>query len=170
MCCAKAGDYIAGLVSMSGRSGKVEILVVEESHADATVILGTLRKASICNRIHVLTEGPQVMDFLFRKGQFSDQPPLPSELLILLSLNLSGVHGLDILRKIKGDERTRSLPVVILTSSQEERGVMQSYRLGANACIVKPVDLRKFIEAVSELRLGWLLIHPEEINGGNLSS
>jgi two-component system response regulator len=148
---------------------KVEILLVEDNAADVTHILNTLKKANLCNRVHVLREGAQVLDFLFRTGSFAGQPPLPAEVLILLSLNLRDVHGLDILRKIKGDERTRSLPVIIFTSSQEERGVMESYKLGANACIVKPMDLSKLVEAVSELRLGWLLISPEDAsnNGKN---
>jgi DNA-binding response OmpR family regulator len=108
--------------------------------------------------VRVLETPDLAMEFLLRTGSFSSQPPLASESLVLLSLNLRGSPSLDLLRKLKGDERTKTLPVIMLTSSQEERGVMQSYKLGANACIVKPVDLPKFIEAISELRLGWLLV------------
>ncbi|MDB6038073.1 MAG: response regulator receiver protein, partial [Verrucomicrobiales bacterium] len=82
--------------------------------------------------------------------------------LILLDLNLPKIHGLDVLRKIKTDERTKSIPVIIMTASQEERGVMQSYKLGAQGCVVKPFELPKFVEAVSELRLSWLLIDHHE--------
>lgn len=141
--------------------GNVEFLLVEENPADITLTLNTLKKASVFNKIHVLREGSQVMDFIFSTGPFINQPPISPETLILLSLNLTGIHGLDLLRRIKSDQRTKSFPVIILTSSQEERGVMQSYKLGANACIVKPVDLPKFVEAVAELRLGWLLISPQ---------
>jgi CheY-like chemotaxis protein len=141
---------------------RVEILLVEDNPADITHIVATLKKVNLCNHIHVLREGALLPDFLFRTGTFAGQPPLPAELLILLSLGIRDVFALDILRKITSDERTRSLPIIILTSSQEERGVMQSYKLGASGCIVKPIELTKFVEAVAELRLGWLLISPEE--------
>jgi DNA-binding response OmpR family regulator len=146
----------------STRAEKVDIVLVEDRSGDTTQILNTLKKANICNRVHVLRQAEQILDFLFRTGSFSDQPPLPAETLIMLSLNLEGVQGLDVLRKIKADARSRSFPVIILASSQEQRGVMESYKLGANACIVKPLELAKFVEAVTELRLGWLLISPEE--------
>lgn len=167
MCCHFTGDYIAAAEMKNGTSNgiKVEILLVEDNPLDVTNILNTLKKANLCNRVHVLREGGQVLDFLFRTGIFAGQPSLPAETLLLLSLNLRDAPALDVLKKIKTDERTRSIPIIILTSSQEERGVMQSYKLGANACIVKPLELTKFVEAVSELRLGWLLISPEEGNG-----
>jgi two-component system, response regulator len=147
---------------MKNGDGKIDILLVEDNPSDTSLITNTLNKANICNRTHVLANGAEILEFLLRKEPFSGQAPLPAEILILLSLNLSGIHGLDVLRKLKSDERTRTLPVIILTSSQEERGVMQSYKLGANACIVKPMDLRKLIEAVAEVRLGWLLVCPED--------
>jgi two-component system, response regulator len=159
LCWFQAADYIAARLM---KNGKIDILVIEDKAPDVALILSTLKKSNICNRTHVLNDGAQVLEFILRKGPYLNEPPLPQELLVLLSLNLSGIHGLDVLRKLKSDERTRSLPVIILTSSQEERGVMQGYKLGANACIVKPLDLRKLIEAVAELRLGWLLIPPDE--------
>ncbi len=141
---------------------KFEIVLAEDQPADAASTLNTLKKANISNRIHVIREGKLLLDFLFRTGSSPDLPLPSAEILILLSLKLSDAHGLDVLRKIKSDERTKTLPIVILTSSQEERGVMQSYKLGANACIVKPLDLAKLVEAVSDLRLGWLLVSAEE--------
>jgi CheY-like chemotaxis protein len=144
----------------SANGSRVEILLVEDNPADIANILATLKKVNLCNHIHVLREGAQLTDFLFRTGAFTGQPPLPAELLILLSLGIRDVFALDILRKIKSDERTRSLPIIIVTSSQEERGVMQSYKLGASGCVVKPIELSAFVEAVSDLRLGWLLISP----------
>ena len=147
------------------KNRELDILLVEDNAADTSLILNTLKKVNICNGTHVLADGSEILDFLLRKGSYTGQPPLPVEVLIFLSLNLTGMHGLDVLRKLKSDERTRSLPIIIMTSSQEERGVMQSYQLGANACIVKPLDMRKLIEAVAELRLGWLLLSPEEGRG-----
>ena len=151
---------------MNGDNGrKVEILLIEDNPADVTVALEALKKANVANRVHVLREGGEALDFLVRTGPFAAEPPLSAQTLILLTLRLKTVHGLDVLRKIKSDERTKNLPVIILTSSQEERGVMQSYKLGANACIVKPMELNKLIEAVAELRLAWLLISDDESSG-----
>jgi two-component system, response regulator len=165
LCCHFETDYIAQLVMENGSAngGKIDIVLVEENPAEVSQILNTVKKANICNRIHVLHVGAQVFDFLFRAGPFKGEPPLPGELLILLALKLPDLHGLEVLRKLKADERTKSLAVVILTSSQEEPGVMQSYKMGANACIVKPLDLPKLIEAVAELRLGWMLISLDEL-------
>lgn len=146
----------------SGNGERIELVLIEDRPNDVKAILDTLKKANLCNRIHVLNEGAKVLDFLLRTGEFSKQPPLPHESLILLSLTMGNVNGLDLLRKIKSDERTKSLPVIMLTGSQEDRGVMQSYKLGANACIVKPIDFPKLIEAVAELRLWWLLVSKEE--------
>jgi len=111
--------------------------------------------------IHVLREPAEVFDFLFRTGAYATMTPVSAETLILLSLSLGVMHGLDLLRKIKADERTKALPVIMLTSSQEERGVMQSYKLGASGCIAKPLDLTKLVEAVAELRMGWVLVMPD---------
>jgi two-component system response regulator len=146
----------------SPNNSRIEIVLAEGNSAHASSTLNTLKKANVCNRVHVLTEGQQLLDFLFRIGTATDLPPGRTEFLILLSLNLADAHGLDVLRKIKSDARTKTLPIIILTSSQEERGVMQSYKLGANAAIVKPIDFGKFVEAVSELRLGWTLVSREE--------
>ena len=147
----------------SGKEGgKTDILLVDDNPADAALVLTVLKKANIVNRIHVLAEAGEILEFLFRKGRYQNAPALPAETLILLSLKLKAANGLDVLRKIKSDERSRNFPVIVLTSSQEDRGVMESYKIGANACIVQPIEISKFIEAVAELRLGWLLISPEE--------
>ncbi len=141
--------------------GRVEIILVEDRPADATQSLATLKKANLFNTIHVLKNAEEAADFIFRTGPFANLAPLPGETLVLLSLTLSGTHSLDLLRRLKGDQRTKHIPVIVLTASQEERGVMQSYKLGASGCIVKPLDLHGFIEVVAELRLGWLLISPD---------
>jgi two-component system, response regulator len=143
-------------VSKRGQDRLVEIVLVEDYSDDVPATLDALKKANIANPVRVLCEST-VLDFLHRTGSFSNEPPLPLSTLILLSLQLDRASGLDLLRRIKSDARTSALPVVMLTSSQNERGVMQSYKLGANACIVKPIDFHKFAEAVAELRLRWLL-------------
>lgn len=165
MCCRLAKAYIAASQRMNtgtGTAQRVEILLVEDNVVEITATLNALKKANISNKIHVLRETGAIMDFIFRRGVYQDQAPLPPETLILISLSLSADHGIDILRKLKADERTRAFPVIMLASSHEERGAMQSYKLGASGCIVKPVDMNKFIEAVAELRLGWLLISQNE--------
>lgn len=142
--------------------GKTDILLVNDDPAVTGLILNVLKKANVINRVHVVADGSSILDVLFRRASYAHEPALPSEILVLLSLNLSGMSGIDVLRKIKSDERSRNLPIILLAQSQEDRGVMESYKLGANACIVHPIDLTKFIEAVAELRLGWLLITPPE--------
>ena len=134
-----------------------EIVLVEESVTEITHTLNVFKKANISNELHVIKQPVELMDFLLRSGSFTGHKPLSSTVLVLISLNLTGMHGPDFLRKIKGDERTNALPVIMLTSSQEQRGVMESYKIGAIACIVKPFDLASFVEAVADLRLGWLL-------------
>ena len=150
----------------SKNGGKTDILLVDDNPADVQLVLNALKKANISNRVHVLPDGGAILEFLFRQGRFHDSPALPAETLILLSLQLKGISGVDVLRKIKSDERSRNFPVILLTSSQEDCGVMDSYKLGANACIVHPIDLHKFIEAVAELRLGWLLVSPDDHEKG----
>ena len=140
---------------------RIEIILAEDNPADIASTLNTLKKANIGNQVHVMREGKELLNFL--TGANTGLPAPGREILILLSLRLSDSHGLDVLRKIKNDERTRTVPVIILISSQEERGVMQSYKLGANAAIVKPLDLTKLVEAVSELRLRWLLVTADEL-------
>lgn len=146
--------------------GKADILLVDDNPADTALVLNALKKAKIINRVHVLADSGEILEFLFRQGRYHDSPSLPPETLILLSLKLNEGSGIDVLRKIKSDERSRNFPVIVLTSSQEDRGVMESYKLGANACIVHPIDIHKFVEAVAELRLEWLLMSPGEQGKG----
>lgn len=150
----------------NNNGGKTDILLVDDSPTDTGLVLNALRKAKIINRVHVLSDGSEILEFLFRQGRYHDSPALPAETLVLLSLKLKEGSGIDVLRKIKSDERSRNYPVIVLASSQEDRGVMESYKLGANACIVHPIDIHKFIEAVAELRLGWLLISREQHEDG----
>lgn len=139
----------------------VEILLVEDNPDHIASAQSTLQKANICNRLTVVQTAPETFEYIFRTGSYAKEKPLSPETLVLLSLSLKSMHGLDVLRRLRSDERSKGLPVIMLTSSQEERGIMQSYKLGASGCIVKPMDLQKFVEAVAELRLGWLLMGPE---------
>jgi two-component system, response regulator len=143
-----------------GNGSNVEILLIEDNPEHISSAQGILQKANICNAFKVVQTAAEAFDWLFRTGTYAKELPLSPETLILLSLSLRSMHGLDLLRKLRNDERTKLLPVIMLSSSQEERGVMQSYKLGASGCIVKPIDLQKFVEAVAELRLGWLLLPP----------
>ena len=149
------------MINTENRSARTEILLLHDDPAEVQSILNVFRKARISNRIQVLEPDADVFQFLFRQDRFADMPPIPAETLILLSLQLKHLNGIDVLRRIKNDERFRSFPVILLTSSQKDRGVMEGYKLGANACIVQPMDLTKFVEAVAELRLDWLLVTPD---------
>lgn len=149
------------MINGASNGGRVEIILVEENPTDMDSTLAALKKANLFNKIHLLKDADEAADFIFRSGVHRSLPALIPETLVLLSLSLSGTHSLDLLRRMKGDQRTKEIPVILLTSSQEERGVMQGYTLGASGCIVKPLDLQKFIEVVSDLHLGWLLISPE---------
>ena len=144
------------------KDGNTAILLIDDNKADASQVLNVFRTAKITNPVHVLTEGRDVLDFLFRKGRFEKDGPLPTETLILLSLKLQSAVATEVLKKIKSDERSRNFPVIVLSSSQQDRGVMDAKKIGANAPIVHPIDITKFMEAVAELKLGWLLISPDE--------
>jgi CheY-like chemotaxis protein len=136
----------------------VEILLVEDSDTDLELTLRALKKANVANRIEVARDGAEALDFLFgeraRAGSVSDNPRL-----VLLDLKLPKVDGLEVLRAIKHDPRTRTIPVVILTSSQEQKDLVASYNLGVNSYIVKPVEFDGFMAAVTELGLYWMLLN-----------
>jgi len=130
------------------------ILLVEDSPDDVMLTQRALRKNNICNRVVVATDGEQAINYLLpREGR-----PLAPE-LILLDINLPKVSGLEVLRTIRGDERTRYLAVVVLTTSNEERDIVSSYNLGANSYVRKPVEFDNFLEAVRVLGLYWLLVN-----------
>jgi two-component system response regulator len=148
--------------SGAAKQQQVEILLIEDNPDDVALTLGALKKGKVSNKVHVLKDGAEALDFIFGQGAYAHRREGEHVQLILLDLNLPKIHGLDVLRQIKMDERTKSIPVIIMTASQEERGVMQSYKLGAQGCVVKPFELPKFVEALSELRLSWLLIDHHE--------
>jgi len=134
------------------------ILLVEDNPDDELLALRALKKNNITNKVVVTHDGAEALDYLFGAGAWAGQEtPLPQ--VILLDLKLPKLDGLEVLRRIRGDERTRMLPVVILTTSNEERDRVSSYRLGANSFVRKPVEFDQFIEAVRELGLYWLLLN-----------
>ena len=142
----------------------VEILLVEDNPNDVELALHALKKNNIANRIEVARDGAEALDFIFCAGAYSqrnmDNPPK----VILLDLKLPKVDGLEVLRQIKSDPRTRAIPVVVLTSSREDRDIVESYHLGVNSYIVKPVDFEQFTEAVHTLGLYWLLLNQPPAN------
>jgi CheY-like chemotaxis protein len=135
----------------------VEILLVEDNPQDLELMLRALRKAKLSNRIQVARDGEEALDFVFCRGPYTDRNVENSPKVVLLDLKLPKVDGLEVLREIKGDPRTRTTPVVVLTSSKEQKDIVESYRLGVNSYIVKPVNFERFTEAVGELGFYWLL-------------
>ncbi len=138
---------------------EVEILLVEDNPADAELTLRALRKRNLTNCIIHVQDGEEALDFIFARGQYSARQIEQKPKVILLDLKLPKVDGLEVLRAIKSDPRTQSIPIVMLTSSKEEQDVVRSYALGVNSYIVKPVDFDKFIASVQELGLYWLLLN-----------
>ena len=136
----------------------VEILLVEDSDTDLELALRALTKAKVANRIEVARDGAEALDFLFYQGAFA-QRAADNPRLVMLDLKLPKVDGLDVLRAIKENPTTRAIPVVVLTSSQEQRDIVESYNLGVNSYIVKPVDFDGFMAAVAELGMYWMLLN-----------
>ena len=142
----------------------VEILLVEDNPQDLELAQRALRKANLANRIHFARDGAEALEFIFCEGAHAARKIEDAPKLILLDLKLPKVDGLDVLRRIKGDPRTKIIPVVVLTSSKEQSDVVASYKLGVNSYIVKPVNFERFAEAVQQLGVYWLLVnHPPKL-------
>ena len=140
-------------------TNEVEILLVEDNPNDVELTLRALKKHNLTNKVHVVKDGAEALEYIFATGAYARRDINHNPRVILLDLKLPKVDGLEILRQIKSDERTKMIPVVVLTSSKEERDLVESYRLGANSYITKPVDFESFVKAVSELGLYWLLLN-----------
>ena len=137
----------------------MEILLVEDNEYDAELTIHALRRGNLVNNIVHLKDGAEALDFLFCEGQYSNKIPGKNPRVVLLDLKMPKIDGIDVLERIKADERTKSIPVVILTSSNEDPDVKKCYELGANSYIVKPVGFENFTKSVAQLGIYWLLLN-----------
>jgi CheY-like chemotaxis protein len=144
---------------------QIEILLVEDNPDDVELTLHALRREKLANSIHVARDGEEALDFLFSNGKHAARSSEPPPKLILLDLKLPKVDGLEVLKRLKADARTKAIPVVILTSSKEERDLIVSYHLGVNSYIQKPVDFDQFREIVKTVGLYWLVINQPPVLG-----
>jgi two-component system response regulator len=145
-------------------SDPVEILLVEDNPNDVTLALHALRKHKLANKIHVIRDGAEALEYIFCTDRYAGRDIASGPKVILLDLKLPLVDGLEVLRRAKADPRTQHYPIVVMTSSREERDIIESYQLGVNSYIVKPVDFEQFIEAMGTLGMYWLLLNqPPEI-------
>jgi two-component system response regulator len=137
----------------------IDILLVEDNPFDRELTLRALQKVNLANTVLVAKDGAEALEMLFGGGEEGRSPAPSHPRVVLLDLKLPKVDGLEVLRRMRDDPRTRTIPVVVLTSSQEDRDIVESYRLGVNSYVVKPVEFENFAEAVSHLGLYWLLLN-----------
>lgn len=142
-----------------------EILLIEDNAEDVEITLRAFQKYQLANKIHVVRDGEEALECLFSTGRYAERSACVNARLILLDLKLPKVDGLEILQRCKSDPRTKNIPVVILTSSREDRDLVESYNLGVNSYVVKPVDFSQFTEAVRQLGLYWMVLNerPSEL-------
>ncbi len=144
----------------------VEILLVEDTPEDLELALRALRKANLANHIQIARDGAEAIEFLFAEGAYKGRKVENGPKVILLDLKLPKVDGMEVLRRVKSDPRTKAIPVVVLTSSKEQKDVVESYQLGVNSYIVKPVNFERFVAAVQDLGMYWLLLNqPPKLDG-----
>jgi two-component system response regulator len=136
---------------------RVEILLVEDNPHDAEMTIRALKKSNLANRLIHVKDGAEALDFIFSKGAFADRNIEDKPRVILLDIKMPKVDGIEVLRQIKSNDNTKTIPVVIMTSSKEEQDIITSYNLGVNSYVVKPVDFEGFAKAVSELGFYWLI-------------
>ncbi len=138
---------------------EVDFLLVEDDHEEAELTIRSLKKNNLVNKIIHIDDGAEAIDFIFCKGKYAKNTGNQKPRMILLDLNLPKIGGLEILRRIKSSETTCMIPVVVLTSSAEERDIIDSYKLGVNSYIVKPVNFESFSKAIEELKLYWMVLN-----------
>ncbi len=144
---------------MAAVDGGVDILMVEDNPDDEQLTLRALGKHHLANKIHVVRDGQEALDYVFCTGKYADRRITDHPHVILLDIKLPLIDGIEVLRRIKADERTMTIPIVMLTSSHEERDLVETYRLGVNSYIVKPVDFDQFTESARVLGMYWLLLN-----------
>ena len=137
----------------------VEILLVEDNDDDANLTIRGLKKQNLANRLHRVEDGEEALDFIFGKGKYDGRLVNNTPKVILLDLKMPKVDGLEVLKAVRSDDRTKHIPVVVLTSSKEEKDITESYNLGVNSYIVKPVDFQKFAESIKDIGFYWLLLN-----------
>ena len=136
---------------------QIEILLAEDNAADAEMTLRALRRNNLANKVHWVKDGEEALDYVLCRGGYAGRNPGSTPKLVLLDIKMPKVDGIEVLRRLKADPATRAVPVVIMTSSNEERDVMESYQLGVNSYIVKPVQFEAFLEIVAKIGLYWVL-------------
>jgi two-component system response regulator len=143
----------------------VEILLIEDNPNDVKLALHAFKAHHVANRVHVVRDGAEALEFIFCTDRYAQRSIENGPKVILLDLKLPLVDGIEVLRRIKAEPRTRTIPVVIMTSSREERDIVESYQLGVNSYIVKPVDFDQFTESVRQLGYYWLLLNQPPVPG-----
>jgi two-component system, response regulator len=142
----------------------VEILLVEDNPNDVELTLMALKENNLANHVQVARDGEEAIEFIFSSGKYSNRDINLKPKVILLDLKLPKIDGVEVLRKIRSDERTKTIPVVVLTSSKEERDIIETYKLGVNSYIVKPVQFEKFIKIVKDLGMYWLVVNQSPVS------
>ena len=145
------------------KDSNAEILLVEDNPDDVELTLHAFRRNNLSNQINVVRDGAEALEYLFCTGAYAERHIDGGPRVILLDPKLPKVDGIEVLRRIKGDPRTRMIPVVVLTSSREDRDIVETYKLGVNSYIVKPVNFEQFTEAVRQLGLYWMLLNQPPI-------
>ncbi|HZF99924.1 MAG TPA: response regulator [Chitinophagales bacterium] len=140
-------------------NSNLQILLVEDNKSDAMLVIRALKKHNLANNLVHLIDGAQTLDFLFGRGEYAGRNVQQKPKVIFLDLKMPKVNGLEVLRAIKSDERTREIPVVMMTSSNEEKDIVESHRLGVNSYVVKPLDFEKFSKTIAELGFYWLVVN-----------
>jgi len=142
---------------------EIDVLIVEDSESDAEMTIRALKKNNFANRLFHVHDGAEALDFLFGEGEYSNKEVARTLKIILLDLKMPKLNGMEVLQKIKGDARTKKIPVVMLTSSKEDPDIQECYNLGANGYVVKPVKFSEFQQTITNLGLFWLLVNESPV-------